>query len=61
MRKKHKRQLFFLAAGAIAGASAWWLIGCKTGCPIWGSPVWLTAWGAAFGAILGWTPGSGDL
>jgi hypothetical protein len=62
VRRKYRKQLFFCLAGAIAGYSLYRWIGCHPGaCPLWGSPVFVTLWGTAAGAILGWTPGSGDL
>lgn len=52
--QKHKLAVILTGVGAVAGFLYWRFIGCQTGtCPI--KSVWYgsTAWGMAFGYVVG--------
>ena len=52
MISKYKMEALGIIAGAIAGWSYWYFVGCASGsCPITSSPVISTVYGAIFGAL----------
>jgi len=53
MKNRWIKKGLFLTGGAVAGYAYYYFIGCHTGaCPITGSPVVSTLYGALIGGIL---------